>query len=174
MFLRRNDSDRRRRFSVRVKMKAARAPLVAAGGKHLVNASFSAYQWLQLLALGGFAGALGQGIRAIVGLKKLHDAASGANVKVADLVSGSQLLVSLAIGFIAGALAAASTISNLAAVTGQQIVALAAAGYAGADFIEGFMRRATPSPTVGAGQEGVGVAGAAPAAGGGGADGAAG
>jgi hypothetical protein len=124
---------------------------------------FSAYAWLQLLALGGVSGALGQGIRTVVGLKKVYDAASGAQASFSDLVAWDRFVISISIGFIAGALAASTTITDLASVTGQQILALAAAGYAGADFIEGFMTRVAPATNVAVGQESVGVAtGAAP------------
>jgi hypothetical protein len=118
---------------------------------------FSVLIWLQIIALGGVMGALGQGVRTIVGFKKLHDAASGPTVSVPDLISGERLIVPLVVGFIAGALAGASTITNVASVSGQQMLALVAAGYAGADFIEGFMSRVAPSPDVPAGEPGVGV-----------------
>lgn len=124
---------------------------------------FTAYDWLQLIALGGVVGALGQGVRMVVGFKKLHDATSGSNLGISDLVAMDRLLVPIGIGFVAGALAAASTITDLAHISGQQILAIAAAGYAGADFIEGFMSRVAPAGDVPAGQEGVGVAPIAPA-----------
>jgi hypothetical protein len=113
--------------------------------------------WLQIIALGGVMGALGQGVRTIVGFKKLNDAASGQAVGVPDLISGERLIIPLVIGFIAGALAGASTITNIDSVSGQQMLALVAAGYAGADFIEGFMSRIAPASDVPAGERGVGV-----------------
>jgi hypothetical protein len=127
-----------------------------------MNAAFSAFDWLELLGLGGIVGALGQGMRMVVGFKKLHDASSAGNVGVLDLVAMDRLLVPLGIGFIAGALAAAGSISDLAHISGQQILAIAAAGYAGADFIEGFMSRVAPAADLPAGEEGVGVAPPAP------------
>jgi len=118
----------------------------------------NATDWLQLIGLGGVVGALGQGVRMIVGFKKLNDAAGGRNAALTDMIALHRLIVPLAIGFIAGAVAAISAISNLADISGQQILALAAAGYAGADFIEGFMTRIAPAAGVPLGQEAVGVA----------------
>lgn len=103
-----------------------------------------AIAWIQLLALGGLAGAMGQAIRVIVGMKKLNDQASATNAALADMIVPSQLVVSLLIGFIGGALAATQLITDLGRITTDQIFTLAAAGYAGADFIEGFMTRLTP------------------------------
>jgi hypothetical protein len=128
-----------------------------------MDSVFTAFDWLQLIALGGVVGALGQGMRMVAGFKKLHDASSGSSVAMSDLIVTHRLLVPLGIGFIAGALAAASTISSLDQISGQQILGIAAAGYAGADFIEGFMSRVAPAADVAAGEEGVGIA-AAPAA----------
>jgi len=130
--------------------------------------SYSVAAWFELLAFGAFVGAGGQGTRMIVGLKKLSDAASAASEtrSAADLIIPSQLLVSLAIGAIAGGIAAVSTIipaSDLK-ISGEEVAGLAAAGYAGADFIEGFMSRAKAAPGAPAGQEAVGTGGpAAPA-----------
>jgi hypothetical protein len=120
---------------------------------------FSVVQWLQVILLGGVAGAIGQGVRTLVGFKKLNDAAAGQTVQVGDLVSAHRLFVPLLIGFFAGALAGASTITDLLKVTAQQVLALVGAGYAGADFIEGFMTRIAPASDVAKGQESVGVAG---------------
>ena len=130
--------------------------------------SYSVAAWFELLAFGAFVGAGGQGTRMIVGLKKLSDAASAASEtrSAADLIIPSQLLVSLAIGAIAGGIAAVSTIipaSDLK-ISGEEVAGLAAAGYAGADFIEGFMSRARPSPGQGAGDETVATGTASPAA----------
>jgi hypothetical protein len=106
---------------------------------------FDAVAWFQLLTLGGLAGAMGQAIRVIVGIKKLNDQASDTNTSLAAMIVPTQLVVSLLIGFIAGALASSQLISDLAHISSQQIFALSAAGYAGADFIEGFMTRITPN-----------------------------
>jgi hypothetical protein len=111
-----------------------------------MSVTLSTLDWLQIIGLGGLLGAVGQGARTVVGLKKLHDEASEANASVGDMISASRLLVSLALGFIAGALAAITIVDNAIGangprLSGQQIAGLIAAGYAGADFIEGFMAR---------------------------------
>jgi hypothetical protein len=124
--------------------------------------TLSAVEWLQLLGLGGLAGALGQGARTIVGLKKLGDAASSANVSTASLIAVSRIVTSLAIGFVAGALAAVGILDSPASVSTEQIFGMVAAGYAGADFIEGIISRVEGTRDAGAGQEAVGV-GTAPA-----------
>ena len=107
----------------------------------------AAIQWIEVIVLGGLAGALGQGARTIVGLKKMGDTAAAEGKTSKEMFEATRLLVSLAIGFTAGALAAVLTVENLVkgAVTMEQILAFAAAGYAGADFIEGAMSRFVPN-----------------------------
>ena len=99
----------------------------------------SAIEWLQILSLGGLIGMLGQGARIAVGIKKLSDEATAKNTATSALVEPARLLISLLIGFIAGALAAVSSVTAASQVSTQQVLALAGAGYAGADFIEGAM-----------------------------------
>jgi putative chitinase len=125
--------------------------------------TFAIVDWMQLLSLGALVGAGGQGSRVIVGMKKLSDAASsmtaaGTPTKTSDLIVTSQLMVSLAIGAIAGAIAAATTMLPGDGVSGEQIAGLAAAGYTGADFIEAFVSRTAAAPGAPAGQEAVGMA----------------
>ncbi len=105
------------------------------------EAILTAAQWIQLIVLGGIVGAAGQGARAIVGLKKAGDEAAASGKEWHEEIIVSRLVISLAIGFIAGALAAVLAGINLDRVTLQQVLALAAAGYAGADFIEGAMSK---------------------------------
>lgn len=114
----------------------------------------AAAQWIEVIILGGLAGALGQGARIIVGLKKMGDAAAAEGKPSREMFEAVRLVISLAIGFTAGALAAVLTVEDLVkgSISMQQILAFAAAGYAGADFIEGAMSRFVP-----------GVASAAPA-----------
>ena len=83
----------------------------------------------------------GQGARAIVGFKKLDDAASAQSTPPRELVEGSRLVVSFGIGFVVGALAATRIITDPATVTPEQVLGIAGAGYAGADFLEGFISR---------------------------------
>lgn len=102
--------------------------------------------WILLLLLGGIAGALGQGARVIVGLKKVNDQAAARNGTPRELIQVSRLLLSLLIGFVAGALAAvAMNMKDSATISSAQILGLLAAGYTGADFIEGLMNRSVPA-----------------------------
>ncbi len=113
--------------------------------------TFEAYQWLQLLGLGASGGALGQGVRTVVGLKKVNDAAAAGG---GDSITATRLATSLALGAIAGAFAALQLLRPDQKFGVTQIFTIAAAGYAGADFIEGFVQRVTgavqapPAPVV--------------------------
>ncbi len=115
------------------------------------------FEWTQLIALGGLAGAVGQGARAIIGLKKAHDAASSANARLGQMIEASKLFVSLGIGFVAGALSAIFLIQDIRLVPSQQIFALIAAGYAGGDLIEGLISRVPGTTDAAPGQEAIGV-----------------
>jgi uncharacterized membrane protein YeaQ/YmgE (transglycosylase-associated protein family) len=101
----------------------------------------SALSWIQVIFLGGIAGALGQAARTIVGIKKVNDQAVAAHADPQDLIVASRLFISLTIGFVAGALAALAMDVNVDAIAMAQILGLAGAGYAGADFIEGFINK---------------------------------
>jgi hypothetical protein len=103
----------------------------------------TAQQWIIILVLGGIAGALGQVARVVVGLKKRHDAAAASGTPI-DF-DASKLIISIAIGFTAGAFAALAVEGASAEVTAKQVLGFAAAGYAGADFIEGIMQRSLPA-----------------------------
>jgi len=100
----------------------------------------TAIAWLEIVALGIMLGALGQGARTIVGLKKLNDYADGTGPS-SVLIDGMRLLISFGIGGVAGAFAAMTLIADLQKVLPEQLFAIAAAGYAGSDFIEGFITR---------------------------------
>jgi hypothetical protein len=106
----------------------------------------TAADWITGLLLGGLLGILGQGIRIIVGLKKLNDEASVQGKSFSSKFQGSRLGLSLLIGFIAGGLA----VIGFAETPGfrnpsrELIVTLLGAGYAGTDFIEGFIRKYLP------------------------------
>ncbi len=106
-----------------------------------------ATDWLVVIALGAAMGLLGQGIRVVVGLKKTAEKAAAVSKTLADALVPSTLVVSLLIGSIAGALAAVATSNNLSGVIqAPALLALAAAGYSGADFLEGFMSKYLPKP----------------------------
>ncbi len=114
-------------------------------------------QWLLLIALGGVCGLLGQAVRVIVGLAKrnaanaAHQAAVAANQPnppPAEPFNGALLLVTLLIGFVAGALAAiaAQIVGTVFKPTDPKtVLALIAAGYSGTDFIEAFMSKWLPA-----------------------------
>ena len=99
--------------------------------------------WLGILTIGIILGALGQGARTIVGFKKLNDYTDTS----AAVFDGVRLLMSFAIGGVAGALAAVTILSPTDPVNRDQLIGIAAAGYTGADFIEGFISRFTGGGT---------------------------
>jgi hypothetical protein len=93
---------------------------------------------LEALVLCGLMGVVGQGIRAIAGLKKVSDQAEDTGVSSADLFIASRLVFSLIVGFIAGVIAGivANIIGADAVIDVKALLGIAAAGYAGTDFIE--------------------------------------
>jgi putative chitinase len=103
---------------------------------------------LKALLLAGLMGMVGQGARAIVGLKSMTDQAAAQGLDQNDLFRAARLLVSLMIGFVSGVAAAFLLgIDKVVAVTAannQVLLGLAAAGYAGTDAIEGFISRYLP------------------------------
>lgn len=105
-------------------------------------------QWLFQLLLGGLLGVLGQGIRIVPGMKKLNDHALAEGKPLHDVFHVGTLLISLLIGFTAGALAIIASPpdgSTGATMDRQTILTLLAAGYAGTDFIEAFVRKNLPA-----------------------------
>ena len=118
---------------------------------------------LLALLLSGLMGLLGQGIRAAVGLK------SAATLSASTPTQQSQFNtayfgLSLMIGFIAGVLAGVGLLDQVMNVTASNIkvlLGIAAAGYAGADFIENAFTRLIPG-IGGQQQQAAGGAAAAP------------
>ena len=105
----------------------------------------TAQQLIMMLLVGGILGAVGQGIRVIVGVKKLYDQALHDQKPFSDYFAGSTLLFSLLIGFVAGVLGIIGLGGFAAMQLGkEQILALIGIGYAGADFIEGFIKKNLP------------------------------
>jgi hypothetical protein len=92
---------------------------------------------------GGMLGSLGQGVRIAVGLKKFNqdNAASASQGKPVEEFSTSRLLISIFIGFVAGAVGMLVKGSSLAdkdhQYSTEAIITIIAIGYSGADFIEG-------------------------------------
>jgi len=99
---------------------------------------------LQLLMLGGLMGVFGQGLRTVVGFRTAIDAASLQGATQEDVFRAARVLVSLFIGFLAGVAATfvVGLVDFAAAVEGgdpvKTLLGIAAAGYSGTDFLEGF------------------------------------
>lgn len=98
-------------------------------------------EWLQIILLAMILGIVGQLVRAVVGIsKESAKVASGDNsagFRTAELLFS--LLIATAVGAVAGVLAAVSAGEWKG---GEMITAFIAAGYAGTDFIEGWMKKA--------------------------------
>ena len=96
---------------------------------------------LAYILLAAILGMAGQTIRVIVGMKKSIDNSNTPNSTSKDLFSGKQFLIGLAIASIVGGVAgvlAAVTTKNYDVAQSTYFTFLAA-GYAGTDFIEGFV-----------------------------------
>ncbi len=91
---------------------------------------------INLVLSGGLLGALGQGIRLAVGLKKMNDTKSTTEPK--EGFNGNRLVLSIFIGFVAGAIGMLIKQPASTDINTQFIITIIATGYAGADFIEGF------------------------------------
>ncbi len=103
---------------------------------------------LDVLLVGIIIGAAGQVGRMIVGIKKEMDAAKANGKKWEEWFDTKQLIVSLFLGAVAGVLYAAARLGVV--IDKAFLLGGIAAGYAGADFIEGFMTKSLPaSPTTG-------------------------
>jgi hypothetical protein len=97
---------------------------------------------LNNVLLGGVLGVIGQGLRTITGLKKWYDDRKH-NADQADEFDIKRMVVSLFIGFVAGALGLLFFDTQW---TGEKkdIAAIIGIGYAGVDFIEGFITKYAP------------------------------
>jgi hypothetical protein len=109
------------------------------------------------LLLAAFLGAVGQLIRIVAGLKKASDEASANDQTLRSNFDGKRLLVSLGISVAVGALAGLLAAFQAATPWDKSVLlSLLGAGYAGSDFIEAFMKRASGSsfaaPRPGTGQ----------------------
>ncbi len=101
--------------------------------------------WISFILLGGILGGLGQVIRAVAGLKKSQDANVNGAADFAANFEPSVFVVSLIIGFTAGALACLAA-TFPATLDAKFLLTFIAAGYAGADFIEAFIKRQSAGP----------------------------
>ena len=98
---------------------------------------------LILIVLGAILGMVGQGLRVLVGLKKMQDTAVATGRSKDELYQVSRVIMSFviacAIGAVAGVIAALSKLD--ATIDKSVLFAFIAAGYAGTDVIEGFLRK---------------------------------
>jgi hypothetical protein len=104
-----------------------------------------AFTALAYLLLGVVLGMVGQGVRVVVGIKKeLDQFPSGTPwsqwFQPGQLIT--TIVISMAVGAIAGVLAMLSAPSFGATITRGFMVGIIGAGYSGTDFIEGIMTNA--------------------------------
>jgi hypothetical protein len=101
---------------------------------------------LEILILGALMGILGQGARAVVGLKGMADDAKSLGLSPNDLFEAARLITSFLIGFLVGLAAALIYIKSYGtAEPGWQVLlGFAASGYLGTDFLEGFISQYLP------------------------------
>jgi putative chitinase len=101
---------------------------------------------VDLLLWGALFGAIGQLVRALIGLKKAWDDATVANAPF--VWDGKRFFVGLglgvAVGVVAGLFSALVITPAASGITKEQILLLAASGYAGADALEGLFTRSLP------------------------------
>jgi uncharacterized membrane protein YeaQ/YmgE (transglycosylase-associated protein family) len=99
------------------------------------------------LLYGGIFGMIGQSLRLIVGLKKSYSEAALVGHSFSQTFDWGQLVSGLIIGFVSGVIASFIVIdeTNQGSFNKQMLMGFVAAGYSGADFIEGFVRKALPS-----------------------------
>ncbi|WP_315759589.1 MULTISPECIES: hypothetical protein [unclassified Bradyrhizobium] len=100
---------------------------------------------LIVLVLAGLMGLLGQGARAIVGLKGMADDAKSQGVSPNDLYQAARLVTSLMIGMLVGLAAGVIYIANAGPGTSpfdwHTLLSFASAGYLGTDVLEGFISK---------------------------------
>ena len=99
-------------------------------------------EWIVYVSLSGLMGITGQFIRAAGGAKKTNDQATALNVSFGTVFDTPTFFTSLAIGFTAGVLAALGTQPDT--ISASFLLGIVAAGYAGADFIEAFLKKSLP------------------------------
>ena len=107
----------------------------------------TAQEVIFMLLAGGLLGIIGQSMRVVVGLKKLYDQSGDGAGEFTSQLRASRLVLSMLIGFVAGALAILVLSPEPAALklTRETMMTLIASGYAGTDFIEGFMKKHVPN-----------------------------
>ncbi|MBX2947194.1 MAG: hypothetical protein KF725_15290 [Cyclobacteriaceae bacterium] len=99
-------------------------------------------EYLILIMLGGIVGTVGQLLRVIIGLKKAADSGEAPDYKRTTL----SLVLAFAVGGVAGVLAAIN-MTDLETIDKSTLLAFLTAGYAGTDFIEGFISKHKVTPS---------------------------
>lgn len=105
---------------------------------------------LAYIITGGLLGLLGQIARVVIGLKGMSDDAKALNLSPNDLFEAGRLITSCLIGFAVGIAAALISLKGvdltktLALPGWQTLLGWVAAGYAGTDFLEGFISQYLP------------------------------
>jgi hypothetical protein len=97
----------------------------------------TAYDIINTVLAGGLLGVLGQGIRMAIGLKKISDLNQNTTTNGFTQINMARLSLSLFIGFVAGALYLLMNSDSDTVFNKSYIFSIVAAGYSGADFIEG-------------------------------------
>lgn len=103
-------------------------------------------QLLQAAGIAAVLGLFGQGLRALVGLKKQADEAAAAGKPAFSGFEAGRFVLSLLIGLLAGVAAWMGLYFMVSPEAGDlnkggALFAVLLAGYSGADFIEGFVKR---------------------------------
>ena len=103
---------------------------------------------LIILLIGGLMGMLGQGARAVAGLKSMTDEANSLNADPGELFQATRLIVSLIIGLLVGLAAAVIFLSTATKpeLSWSTYLGFAAAGYTGTDFLEAFLSKYLGKP----------------------------
>jgi hypothetical protein len=100
---------------------------------------------LTFVVLGALLGMAGQGVRAMIGIKKEIDDPKNANRTVNEWFDGREMAISFILGAVAGILAALTQYGPTVELTKNLLFGFVAAGYSGADFIGGIMQKWLPS-----------------------------
>ncbi len=104
----------------------------------------TAANWISLVFLAGMMGALRQVVRSVAGLKKSQEFTAGGGAGFAANFRWPVFVASLIISLTAGALACLTVTFPLTS-DAKFLLTFIAAGYAGADFIEPFVRKQIPA-----------------------------
>jgi hypothetical protein len=114
------------------------------------HVTLNATQWLIVIGFGAVLGATGQLVRMLPGLKKFNDEVAAKRADPRLLFSAARLVVSILLGALAGALGAITMqFDPQKGIELNRVISLIAIGYAGADFVEGFIQKYIPGSGAG-------------------------